>query len=86
MNLAGGGFFGTEPEWVEAVKVFEAALAKHNQPASGLAFGSPEMKAVMSKGRSMLFCSADIFALMGTMGELAATRGEFPAKNYGLKN
>lgn len=86
MNMPTGSFFGTEPEWLDAVKVFEAALAKHNQPASGLAFGTPEMRAAMSKGRSLLFCSADIFALMSTMGELAATREEFPAKNHSLKN
>ncbi|CAG8980338.1 hypothetical protein HYALB_00013677 [Hymenoscyphus albidus] len=85
MNLPGGGLYGKEPEWLEGVKIYEAALAKHNKPASGLAFGTPEAKEIMSKGKSMLFCAADVYGLMGALGDLADTRKEYPARNYGAK-
>jgi hypothetical protein len=60
MDLAGGGLMGPEKEWLEAVALYESTLAKHNKPASGLAFGPPEAKATLSKGKSMIFGSADV--------------------------
>ncbi|KAF4624741.1 hypothetical protein G7Y89_g13428 [Cudoniella acicularis] len=82
MDLAAGGLMGDEEEWTEAVKVYEAALAKHNKPASGLAFGTPEMKEHLSRGRSMIVVAADTYALMGTMGDLAEVRKDYPAMDY----
>jgi 4-hydroxy-2-oxoheptanedioate aldolase len=82
MDLQGGGILGAEKEWQDAVATFESTLAKHNMPASGLAFGPPEMKAILSKGRSMIFGSADMMALMSACGELQQIRQEYPAKDH----
>lgn len=82
MDLPAGGILGDEEEWLEAVKVYEAALAKHNKPASGLAFGPPEMKATLSRGRSMIVVAADTYALMASMGDLATIRQDYPAMDY----
>lgn len=82
MDLPGGGLLGQEPEWVEALAEYEAALAKHNKPASGLAFGPPNMKKALSRGKSLIVSAADTFALMGALGDLAQLREEFPAMDY----
>lgn len=82
MDLPGGGLLGQEPEWLEALAVYEAALAKHNKPASGLAFGPPDMKKTLSRGKSMLVSAADVYGLMGALGELGGLREEFPAQDY----
>lgn len=37
MGFNGGGLGGNEPEWLEAVALYESTLAKHDMPASGLA-------------------------------------------------
>lgn len=76
------GFWGSEPEWVEAVAKYEATLAKHDKPASELATGPPEMKAEMARARSCLFSGGDLFALLGQAGELAYMRENFPIKAY----
>jgi len=82
MDLPRGGLLGTEPEWLEAVAEYEAALAKHNKPASGLAFGPPGVKQVLSRGKSLLVASADIYALLSGLGDLVQLREEFPAMDY----
>jgi 4-hydroxy-2-oxoheptanedioate aldolase len=82
MGLQGGGILGGEKEWVDACTVFESTLTKHNKPASGLAFGPPAAKAVLTKGRSMIFGSADIFGLMAAVGELQQFRKDYPAKEF----
>jgi 4-hydroxy-2-oxoheptanedioate aldolase len=76
------GMYGEEPEWMEAVKIYEGALAKHNKPASGIALGPPDMKANMGRGKSFLVVAADMFALAGTAADLASTRDVFPATSY----
>jgi 4-hydroxy-2-oxoheptanedioate aldolase len=63
MDIHEGGIMGAEKEWLDAVAIYESTLAKHNKPASGLALGPPEAKATLSKGKSMLFGSADLFGL-----------------------
>ena len=73
---------GEEKEWLDAIAIFESTLAKHNKPVSGLSFGSPEMKATLSKGRSILFTSADMLGLMSALGELQQSRAEHPAKDH----
>lgn len=82
MDLPGGGLLGQEPEWLEALAEYEGALAKHNKPASGLAFGPPDMKKELSRGKSLIVASADVFALMAALGDLAQLREEFPAMDY----
>jgi 4-hydroxy-2-oxoheptanedioate aldolase len=75
-------FWGDEPEWLEAVAMYESTLAKHNKPASGLAVGDPEQKKAMAKGRSFIVTGSDMFALMGQMGELAFARENFPQMDF----
>ena len=74
-------FGGGEPEWEEAVKLFEATMAKHDMPGAGFVFGPPEAREKLAKGKAWMCSSADILALMGTMGELGAFREAFPAKS-----
>lgn len=76
------GLAGNEPEWLEAVQMWESALAKHNKPASGLAFGTPEQKKMLARGKSFTFTGTDIFALQGQVGELNHMRDNFKTQNY----
>ena len=36
------GFWGEEPEWIQAMDTLKATLSKHNKPYSGLALGDDE--------------------------------------------
>jgi 4-hydroxy-2-oxoheptanedioate aldolase len=80
MGLPSG--YGEEPEWLDAVKLYESTLAKHNKPASGFAAGPPEIKAKLARGKSLLVITSEVSALQGTITELAHTRGNFPAMKY----
>ena len=82
MNMSGGGVLGQEPEWKEAVALYESTLRKHNKPASGLAFGSPEMKNALGRGRSFMVTGADIYALMGESAQLSDMRERFQQKDH----
>ena len=76
MGLAGMG--GAEPEWLEAVALFESTLTKHNQAVSGFSIGTPETKAMLSKGKSFLMVAADFFSIVGQgLQELATSRVEY---------
>jgi 4-hydroxy-2-oxoheptanedioate aldolase len=77
MGIKGGGLLGQEEEWIEAVRLYEGTLAKHNKPASGLALGTPEMKEVMGRGKSFMVSGSDYYALLGQGTELG-----FPARKY----
>jgi 4-hydroxy-2-oxoheptanedioate aldolase len=83
MDMAAGGLFGSEPEWLEAVKLYEGTLRKYNKPASGLALGDPATVDAMARGRSFIVNSADMYALMGSgLQEQAYMRQRFPAKDH----
>lgn len=83
MGLQAGGLGGDEPEWLEAVKLYEATLAKHNMPASGLAMGTPESKAIMGRGKSFIVVAADTYAIMGAgLSELGYFRENFPRRDH----
>jgi 4-hydroxy-2-oxoheptanedioate aldolase len=82
MELASGGLMGREPEWLEAVALYESTLAKHNKPASGLSLGPPEMKEVLGKGKSFMVAGADYVALLGQGAELSDMRQRFPARDH----
>lgn len=83
MGLKGGGLGGDEPEWLEAVRLYEATLAKHNMPASGLAMGTPESKASMARGKSFVVVAADTYAIMGAgLTELGYFRENFPRRDH----
>ena len=76
------GVLGQEPEWLEAVALYESALKKHNKPASGLALGPPEMKAAMARGKSFMVTGSDFNALLGQTSELTHMRENFKAMDY----
>jgi 4-hydroxy-2-oxoheptanedioate aldolase len=81
MGLPGMG--GTEPEWLEAVALWESTLAKHNQAASGFALGTPEAKAYLSRGKSFLMVAADVFTLVGAgCQDLAEARADYKKQNH----
>lgn len=76
------GFGGGEPEWDAAVKLFEETITKHDMPVAGFVFGpTKESRDAIRKGKSWFCSSADMLALGGTMGELAAFRQEYPAES-----
>lgn len=74
-------FWGEEPEWLAAVAIYESVLAKHGKAASGMAFGAPEVVAKVARGRSVLVVAADLFALMGTIGQYAEAKTNFPKRD-----
>lgn len=76
MGISPGSLIGEEPEWLEAMPTYEAALDKHDKPRSSIVIG-PEMRH-LHKGESLLFVSTDLRALMGMMGELSEARDMFP--------
>lgn len=76
------GFWGQEPEWVQAMKILRATLTKHNKPYSGLALGDDQWLKDRGEGRSLMFTSSDIDALLRTADELVHVRGIFPRRNY----
>lgn len=82
MDIASGGLLGQEPEWLEAVALYESTLAKHNKPASGLALGTPEMKATMGRGKSFMVSGADYYGIIGLNTELGDMRQRFPPMDY----
>jgi 4-hydroxy-2-oxoheptanedioate aldolase len=82
ISMGLSGLAGSEPEWLAAVQKWESVLAKHNKPASGLALGTPEQKAMQARGKSFTFTGTDIFALMGQVAELNYMRENFKAQNY----
>jgi 4-hydroxy-2-oxoheptanedioate aldolase len=82
MEITSGGLLGQEPEWLEAVALFERTLAKHNKPASGLALGTPEMKTIMAKGKSCMVTGSDYYAILGQCAALGDMKQNFPAMDY----
>jgi 2-keto-3-deoxy-L-rhamnonate aldolase RhmA len=82
MDIANGGLLGQEPEWLEAVALYESTLAKHNKPASGLALGTPEMKTTMARGKSFMVTGCDYYAILGQCAELGDMKQRFPAMDY----
>lgn len=76
------GFWGEEPEWVEAIDMLQHTLKKHDKPYSGLATGDDEWLKLRGEGRSLMFTSSDLEAVLRTREELQHVRGLFPKKNY----
>jgi len=82
ISMGYSGLGGAEPEWLEALALFESTLAKHNQAYSGFSLGPPEAKAMLSKGKSFLMVAADFFSIVGSgCADLAEARKIYPAKN-----
>jgi 4-hydroxy-2-oxoheptanedioate aldolase len=79
MNLPGnGGMGGEEPEWLEAVTLFETILQKHNKPRGGFAFPPPigTAKNFKEACEKMSFCtvSCDVVALLSMGDHLRVAR------------
>jgi 4-hydroxy-2-oxoheptanedioate aldolase len=83
ISMGLSGIAGAEPEWLEAVALYESTLAKHNQAASGFSLGTPEAKAELSRGKSFLMVAADFFAIVANgCADLAGARGEYKQQNH----
>jgi 4-hydroxy-2-oxoheptanedioate aldolase len=83
MEMAAGGLWGEEKEFMDAVALYESILRKHNKPASGLALGTLEMKKSMARGRSLIVTTSDLYSLVGAaMSDLAEVKKDFPAMDY----
>lgn len=76
------GFWGEEPEWVNAIGILRATLEKHNMPYSGLATGDEEWLKSRGDGRSLMFTCSDLDAVLGATNELRKARSLFPRKDY----
>ena len=81
MSLAASGASGgaTEPEWLEAVDLFETTLKKHNKPRGGFAFTAPPAgtaegfkKALDS--HALITMSADVLHLYMMSQDLAVSK------------
>jgi 4-hydroxy-2-oxoheptanedioate aldolase len=81
MSLPGLG--GEEPEWIAAVKKYNATLKKHNKGASGFSMGPPEVRATLSRGKSFVVVASDFYAIMGEAGGIAQGRADNPAQDFG---
>ena len=57
-------------------------LRSNNKPASGFSMGPPEVKAALSKGKSMLMCGGDLFALLAAVGDLQEARKDYPTQDH----
>ncbi|KAL9113135.1 MAG: hypothetical protein Q9227_002747 [Pyrenula ochraceoflavens] len=85
MNLpSNGGMGGNEPEWVEAVELYEKTMAKHDKPKAGFAMGPPEMMRMMGKGKSFVVTCADVLSFMSLGGDLKGAHDVFPAEPLGV--
>lgn len=80
MGLPGGGFGGTEPEFLQAVAKFESILKKHDKPRGGAVIGTPEAMRALGKENSISFVAMDVVALIGTTRILSESRNLFPAQ------
>jgi len=71
-----------EPEWLEAVALYERTMAKHNKPKAGFTMGvTPQQKADGAKGKVIAALGYDIFALVGQGVDLMQTKPLLPAIN-----
>ncbi|CZR57668.1 related to 2,4-dihydroxyhept-2-ene-1,7-dioic acid aldolase [Phialocephala subalpina] len=80
---ANGGMGGTEPEWLEAVKLYESTMAKHNKPATGFSMGTTEQMERTSKGKCLVVVAADVYGLIGNgLEQLFKFREFLPQQNF----
>lgn len=78
------GFWGEEPEWVEAINTLRTTLRKYDMPYSGLALGDDEWLKLRGEGRSLMFTSSDLVAVLRTGDELKHVLGIFPQNNHSM--
>ncbi|KAH6655231.1 Pyruvate/Phosphoenolpyruvate kinase-like domain-containing protein [Truncatella angustata] len=76
MNLPGNmGMGGMEIEWVEAEKLFEETLKKHNKPRGGFGFG-PVVRQKTDQGYAFITYDADVTRLGAMVQTLAQTKAD----------
>lgn len=69
-----------EPEWLEAVALYESTMAKHNKPKAGFTLGAtPQQRAAGAKGKVLAALGYDIFAFVGQAVDLMGARPLLPA-------
>lgn len=80
MNLpAGFGVPDEEPEWVEAVKVYNETMGKHGKAKGGFVLGGPASFKEAGRDKQFLCGFADVMQLMGlatSLGEARAALAE----------
>lgn len=75
MNLAGNfGMANTEPQWLEAIKLLEDTLKKHDKPYASFFLGPLDTFKEGTKHMCMTYIAADVMALFGMAQNLAAAR------------
>ncbi|KAE8446789.1 hypothetical protein EG329_011694 [Mollisiaceae sp. DMI_Dod_QoI] len=80
---ANGGMGGPEPEWLEAVALYESTMAKHNKPATGFSMGTIEQMERTAKGKCLVVVAADLYAIMGNgLEQLGKFREFWPKQNF----
>jgi 4-hydroxy-2-oxoheptanedioate aldolase len=81
VSMGLSGFWGEEPEWLDAINMFRATLRKHNMPYSGMATGDTDWLKQRGNGRSLMFTCSDVDAIMRISEELRTARSLFPGKD-----
>ncbi|PQE07882.1 aldolase citrate lyase family protein [Rutstroemia sp. NJR-2017a WRK4] len=76
------GVWGDEKEWMDALKIYEGTLAKHDKPASGLALGTMEQKLAMGRGRSFMVSGSDVFTLTMQAMDAKEMKDNFKQMSY----
>ena len=71
---AGFGVQATEPEWLEAVELFQKTLRKHNKPYSGFCFAKGEELRKATSNMAMCVITSDTTKLAEMMGELGGAK------------
>ncbi|KAM3072146.1 hypothetical protein ACMFMG_008604 [Clarireedia jacksonii] len=76
------GTWGDEKEWMDALKIYEGTLAKHDKPASGLALGPMEQKLRVGRGKSFLVSGSDVFPLTMQAMDAKEMKDNFKQMSY----
>jgi len=74
-----------EPEWLEAMEKYNAALKKHDKPNSGFGLGPPEVVAKVAQTKCIVFIHGDVFSIVSGMSDLAMAK-QWPARNFSAAN
>ena len=71
VSMGFGGFWGPEPQFLSAVKLYEETLKKHNMPNSGMCLNQDWAK---GGNKAFVIVGGDAFALLGERGNITAAR------------
>ncbi|MCJ1437470.1 hypothetical protein MMC27_006857 [Xylographa pallens] len=87
MNLPGnGGMGGAEPEWLDAVKLYDDIMARHLGVAkAGFALAAMPNFEQMAHGKALVVMAADVMAFMSLMASLQSGREVVKPLENGVK-